>query len=65
MMTRNEKRFQRLSHLIGYFNKGECEYYHSITNGGLYPELITESVLYEMEVTLQDLTMETKSCELI
>lgn len=67
-MTRKENRFLTLINLIGYFDKKQADYYwNAVDNGygGIFPELITESLLLEMETTLTDVTLEIDNCELM
>ena len=67
MTSRNTKRFHTLINLIGYFDKREADYYwNAVDNGygGVFDELVTDALLYEMEVALTDVTMETTACSL-
>ena len=67
-MTRHEKRFLTLINLIGYFDKKEADYYwNAVDNGygGIFPELVTEALLLEMETTLTDVTLEIKQCDVV
>ena len=66
-MSRNRKRFYTLINLIGYFDKQQADYYwNAVDNGygGIFDDLITDALLFEMETTLTDVTLETNSCEL-
>ena len=66
-MSRNRKRFYTLINLIGYFDKQQADYYwNAVDNGygGIFDDLITHALLFEMETTLTDVTLETNSCEL-
>ena len=60
---RNRTRFLQLINLIGYFDKSQADYYWNCIDDNDW-SLITQSLLYEMETTLTDVTMETTSCEL-
>ena len=67
-MTRNVKRFLTLINLIGYFEKSEADYYwNAVDNGygGIFPELVTEALLLEMETTLTDVTLEVNTCDVM
>ena len=67
-MTRNVKRFLTLINLIGYFEKREADYYwNAVDNGygGIFPELVTEALLLEMETTLTDVTLEVNTCDVM
>ena len=66
-MSRNRKRFYTLINLIGYFDNQQVDYYwNAVDNGygGIFDELITDALLFEMETTLTDVTLETNQCEL-
>ena len=68
MLTRAEKRFHTLINLIGYFDKKEADYYWNVVDngyGGIFPELVTEALLLEMETTLTDVTLEVKQCDIV
>ena len=62
-MSRNRKRFLTLINLIGYFDKQQADYYWNCIDNNDW-ELITQSLLFEMETTLTDVTLETSQCEL-
>ena len=60
---RNRTRFLQLINLIGYFDKQQADYYWNCIDDNDW-SLITQSLLYEMETTLTDVTLETRECEL-
>ena len=62
-MMRTRNRFLTLINLIGYFDKQQADYYWNCIDNDDW-SLITQSLLYEMETTLTDVTLETQSCEL-
>ena len=63
MTSRNRKRFYTLINLIGYFDKQQADYYWNCIDDNDW-SLITQSLLYEMETTLTDVTLETQTCSL-
>ena len=63
MTSRHRTRFLTLINLIGYFDKQQADYYWNCIDDNDW-SLITQSLLYEMETTLTDVTLETQTCSL-
>ena len=63
MTSRHRTRFLTLINLIGYFDKQQADYYWNCIDDNDW-SLITRSLLYEMETTLTDVTLETQTCSL-
>ena len=60
-MNRKLDLFYKLHRLLCYYDRDTASYYWRCAENS---ECITESLLYEMEVSLQDVTQTVITCEL-